>query len=92
MTPLDQWALNEIAVLNDAVTEAYEKYEFHRVYQLINRFYTVTLSARYHDFLKDRLYTYRADSPGRRSAQTVIHHHLHTLNRLLAPTLVFTCD
>jgi isoleucyl-tRNA synthetase len=92
LTPLDQWALNELAVLTDAVTEAYEKYEFHRVYQLMNRFYTVTLSARYHDFLKDRLYTYRADSHGRRSAQTVIFHHFQTLNRLWAPILVFTCD
>lgn len=92
LTALDQWALNELAVLTDAVTEAYERYEFHRVYQLLNRFYTVTLSARYHDFLKDRLYTFRSDSHGRRSAQTVIHHHVHTLNRLLAPILVFTCD
>ena len=92
MTPLDQWALNELAELTDAVTEAYEKYEFHRVYQLLNRFYTVTLSARYHDFLKDRLYTYRSDCHARRSAQSVIYHHLQTLNRLWAPILVFTCD
>ena len=53
---------------------------------------TVTLSARYHDFLKDRLYTFRSDSPQRRSAQTVIYHHLRTLDRLLAPILVFTSD
>ncbi len=92
LTPLDQWALHELAVLTDKVTEAFERYEFHRVYQLINRFYTVTLSARYHDFLKDRLYTFRADSPERRSAQTVIHHHLGVLERILAPFLVFTCD
>ena len=92
LTPLDQWALHELAVLTDAVTEAYEQYEFHRVYQLMNRFYTVTLSARYHDFLKDRLYTYRADSSARRSAQTVIHHHFQTLNRLWAPILVHTCE
>jgi isoleucyl-tRNA synthetase len=92
LTPLDKWALNELAVLTDNVTEAYERYEFHRVYQLINRFYTVTLSARYHDFLKDRLYTFRNDSPERRSAQTVIHYHLETLKRLLAPILVFTSD
>jgi isoleucyl-tRNA synthetase len=92
LTPLDQWALNELAVLTDAVTDAYEKYEFHRVYQLMNRFYTVTLSARYHDFLKDRLYTYRTDSHERRSAQTVIYYHIQTLTRLWAPILVFTCD
>ena len=92
LTPLDQWALNEIAVLADQVTAAYEQYEFHRVYQLVNRFYTVTLSARYHDFLKDRLYTFRSDCPERRSAQTVVYHQLETLKRLLAPILVFTTD
>lgn len=92
LTPLDQWALNEIANLTDQVTEAYEQYEFHKVYQLVNRFYTVTLSARYHDFLKDRLYTFRSDSGERRSAQTVLYHHLETLKRLLAPILVFTTD
>jgi len=92
LTPLDQWALNELAALTDAVTDAFERYEFHRVYQLLNRFYTVTLSARYHDLLKDRLYTFRADSPDRRSAQTVIYHHLQTLARLWAPILVHTCE
>ena len=92
LTPLDKWALHELGQLVDEVTEAYERFEFHRVYHLLNRFYTVTLSSRYHDFLKDRLYTFRADSPERRSAQTVIHHHLQTLNRLWAPILVFTCE
>jgi RNA polymerase-binding transcription factor DksA len=92
LTPLDKWALNELAVLVDTLTEAFERYEFHRVYQLLNRFYTVTLSARYHDFLKDRLYTFRSDSHGRRSAQTVIYHQFETLTRLWAPVLVFTCE
>jgi isoleucyl-tRNA synthetase len=92
LNPLDKWALNELAVLVDTLTEAYERYEFHRVYQLLNRFYTVTLSARYHDFLKDRLYTFRADSPDRRSAQTVIFHQFETLTRLWAPVLVHTCE
>ncbi len=92
LTPLDKWALHELGELVDEVTEAYEGFEFHRVYHLLNRFYTVTLSARYHDFLKDRLYTFRRDSLERRSAQTVIHHHLQTLTRLWAPILVFTCE
>lgn len=92
LLPVDRWALHELAVLTKEVTAAYDEYAFHRVYQALNRFYTVTLSARYHDLLKDRLYTLRADSPARRSAQTVIYHHLQTLQRLLAPVLVFTCD
>lgn len=92
LTPLDKWALNELAVLVDTLTQAFERYEFHRVYQLLNRFYTVTLSARYHDFLKDRLYTFRADSSERRSAQTVIFHQFEALTRLWAPVLVHTCE
>jgi isoleucyl-tRNA synthetase len=92
LTPLDRWALHQLAELVAAVTAACDTYEFHRVFHLLNRFYTVTLSARYHDVLKDRLYTFPADDPARRSAQTVIHHHLRTLLRLLAPFIVFTAD
>lgn len=89
---IDRWALHQLATLTEDVTAAYEAYEFHRAYQLLNQYYTVTLSARYHDILKDRLYTFRADSPARRSSQTVIYHHAHTLLHLLAPILVFTAD
>lgn len=92
LTPIDRWALHQLAVLTEAVTEAYDKYEFHRGYQLINQYFTVTLSARYHDILKDRLYTYRSDGPARRSSQTVIHAHAETLLHLLAPVLAFTTD
>lgn len=92
LNPLDRWALDQMAVLIKDVTEAYNNYEFHRVFHLMNRFYTVTLSSRYHDFLKDRLYTFRHDSEDRRSAQTVIYHHLNALTRLWSPILVFTTD
>jgi isoleucyl-tRNA synthetase len=92
LNPLDQWALGQLAALIKEVTEAFEAYEFHRVYHLLNRYFTVTLSARYHDFIKDRLYTTRADGSERRSAQTVLHHHAQILLRLLAPFLTFTAD
>lgn len=90
--PLDRWALHGCAELIAPVTEAFEAREFHRVYQLCNRFVAVTLSATYHDILKDRLYTYAATSAGRRSAQTALHHIFRVLNRLLAPVLLFTAD
>ena len=89
---IDRWALSKTAELIGPVTEAYDKYEFHRVYQLINQFFSVTLSALYHDMLKDRLYTLAPDAPLRRSSQTAIHHIFQTVARLLAPILAFTTD
>jgi isoleucyl-tRNA synthetase len=52
----------------------------------------VTLSARYFDIIKDRLYTYAPKNAGRRSAQTVLYQIADTLARLLAPILAFTAD
>jgi isoleucyl-tRNA synthetase len=92
MDTLDRWALHQTAALIRECTAAYEAYEFHRVYQLCNQFCSVTLSAVYHDILKDRLYTHGTESPLRRSSQTAIHHIFHALVRLLAPVMTFTCD
>ncbi len=89
---LDRWALHQTASLIQECTRAYDAYEFHRVYQLCNQFCAVTLSAVYHDILKDRLYTLGTNAPLRRSSQTALHQIFHTLVRLLAPVLTFTCD
>lgn len=90
--PLDQWALHETNVLIRSVTEAFERYEFHRAYHELMRFCTNTLSATYHDILKDRLYTRSQNDPLRRSSQTAIHHIFSSFVRLLAPLLPFTAD
>jgi len=92
LEPIDRWALHRTAELLRKVTEAYDDMEFHRAYQQITHFCTVTLSAAYHDLLKDRLYTFAANSPARRSSQTVLHQIFHVLTRILAPILSFTAD
>lgn len=93
MHPLDQWALHETAGLIEKVESAYENYEFHRAFKdFLDPFCANTLSATYHDILKDRLYTRAPDDPLRRSSQSAIHHILSALTRLLAPILPFTCD
>ena len=92
MDTLDRWALHQTAALLRECEKAYEAYEFHRVYQLCNQFCAVTLSATYHDILKDRLYTLGSGSPLRRSSQTAIHHIFQALVRMLAPILTFTAD
>jgi isoleucyl-tRNA synthetase len=92
MDTLDRWALHQTATLIAECTKAYDAYEFHRVYQLCNQFCSVTLSATYHDILKDRLYTLGTNNPLRRSSQTAIYHIFHALVRVLAPILTFTTD
>ena len=58
----------------------------------MNDFCVTTLSSFYLDIVKDRLYCDGADSLSRRSAQTALYLTLHTLSKLFAPILAFTCD
>lgn len=92
MLPVDQWALARTHDFLAATTEAYDSYEFHRVYQLVINFCNVTLSATYHDLLKDRLYTHAPTWQTRRSAQTALNTIFEVLVKVLAPILTFTAD
>ena len=92
LTGLDRWILGEFARLQTEVAAAYDRYEFHVVYQRLSQFAAVELSAIYHDAVKDRLYTDTANSPRRRSTQTAIYHLASGLCRMLAPVLSFTAD
>lgn len=92
MLEIDRWALAELDAVIERVRAGYEAYEFHTVYHALYNLCTVTLSARYFDIIKDRLYTAAPRSLERRSAQTAIHRISEVLARLLAPILVFTAD
>lgn len=92
MLEIDCWALAELDSVIASVREAYDNYEFHVVYRALYDFCTVTLSARYFDIIKDRLYTFAPRSAARRSAQTALYRIADALARMLAPILVFTAD
>jgi isoleucyl-tRNA synthetase len=92
MLEIDRWALMKLDEVSAQVREAYEAYEFHTVYHALYNFATVTLSARYFDIIKDRLYTAAPRSQARRSAQTALYRIADALARMLAPVLVFTSD
>jgi isoleucyl-tRNA synthetase len=92
LEPLDQYVLRQTAELARDVLRWYEEFAFHKIYQRVNHFCVVELSAFYFDVLKDRLYVSAPASPGRRSAQTVLWRILETFVRLLAPILSFTSD
>jgi isoleucyl-tRNA synthetase len=92
LTGLDRWILDEFAQLERAVQQAYDRYEFHVVYQRLSQFVAVELSAIYHDVVKDRLYTDAANSHRRRSTQTALYRMVGALCKMLAPILAFTAD
>jgi isoleucyl-tRNA synthetase len=90
--PLDRYMLARTRDLTEKVLGWYEAFEFHRVYQAVNEFAVVDLSAFYLDVVKDRMYTFAPSSLARRSAQTVLWQITEALVRLVAPILTFTAD
>jgi isoleucyl-tRNA synthetase len=92
MLEIDRWVLAELDVVTEKVVRGYENYDFQTAYQTLYNFVTVTLSARYFDIIKDRLYIFAPKSVERRSAQTALYEITDKLCRLLAPILAFTAD
>jgi isoleucyl-tRNA synthetase len=98
LLPLDRYMLARTRELVEKVCGAdgqggwYGDFQFHRVYQAVNEFCIVDLSAFYLDVLKDRLYTFAPKSRERRSAQTVLWRIAEALVRMVAPILTFTAD
>ena len=92
LTIIDRWALSQTNSLIKEVTEAFEKYEFHRGVQAINKFCSNVLSSTYHDIIKDRLYTLHPSDSKRRSTQTALHLIFDSLIRILGPMAPFTAD
>ena len=89
---IDRWAMSRLQGLIKKVTAAYERFDFHEVFHSIYNFCIVDMSSFYLDILKDRLYTFRADSTERRAAQWVLHNILYDMTRLMAPVLSFTAE
>ncbi len=81
-----------LGVLIPKVRQSYDDFEFHAIFHALNNFCSVDLSAVYLDILKDRLYTFRADSPVRRGSQTVLFDIVTALTKLMAPVLSFTAE
>ncbi len=92
MLEIDRWALASLDETIEKVVSGYENYNFQTVNQTLYNFVNVTLSARYFDIIKDRLYIFAPKSVARRSAQTALYEITDKLCRLLAPILAFTAD
>ncbi|NIR32547.1 MAG: isoleucine--tRNA ligase [Gammaproteobacteria bacterium] len=92
MLALDRWAVARAHHLQGGLQRAYDANQFHLVYQKVHNFCALDMSAYYLDIIKDRLYTTRADSLVRRSAQSAMYHVVTALARWLAPILSFTAE
>ena len=92
MLPFDRWAVSRALQVQNEISQAYDDYQFMQVYQKINNYCALELSAIYLDVLKDRLYTTGRDSRARRSAQTAMYHVLESLVRWIAPVLSYTAE
>jgi isoleucyl-tRNA synthetase len=92
MVAIDRWAVERCHSLQESITEAYRRFEFHQIYQRIHNFCVVDMGGFYLDVLKDRLYTTRSDGQPRRSAQSAMFHVAEAMVRWLAPILSFTAE
>jgi isoleucyl-tRNA synthetase len=91
-TLVDRWARSRLQEVIGTCREAYAAFDFRKVFQVLNQYCTVDLSALYVDITKDRLYCDGAESARRRATQGVMREAFAGLSALLAPILAFTTD
>ena len=92
MLALDNWAIARTAELQEEIKQAYDKYEFHNIYQKIHNFCSVDMGSFYLDIIKDRQYTTKVGSIPHRSTQTAMYHIIEAFTRWISPILSFTAD
>lgn len=89
---LDEYILSRLSDVVEEIVSAYEEYKFYKVINIINNFFIKELSNFYFDILKDKLYTYKKDSPYRRGSQFVLYKIFTSILPLLSPILSFTSE
>ncbi|SCV66957.1 BQ2448_5603 [Microbotryum intermedium] len=82
---IDQYILHELYVFEKTTREAYEAFNFSRVYQSLASFSNTTLSSFYFDIIKDPLYSDPIDSTRRRHIVHVLNRVLESYTMVLAP-------
>ena len=91
-TMLEKFIRHKLYNLNKEITEAYDAFNFHRVFQMILNFCSQELSALFFDIRKDALYCDKNNSLNVRSSKTVMTDVFDCLIRRLAPIIPFTTE
>lgn len=87
LAELDRYMLHRMSEVLSEITEAFDRYQFSKFFQIVQNFCIVDLSNFYLDIAKDRLYISAPTSFRRRSCQTVLAIILENLTRAIAPVL-----
>jgi isoleucyl-tRNA synthetase len=87
MTLLDRHTLHRLNDVVATLSEAFDQYQFHKYYQVMQNFCVQDLSNLYFDVVKDCLYADQAEGTKRRAVQTVLFRLLETLPAMLVPVM-----
>ena len=92
MPELERWVLHRLSEIDTEIRDAYNDFDFKRVYRTIAEFCSNDLSAIYFDIRKDTLYCEAYSSLKRRAALSVLNALFERLTAWLAPILCFTAE
>ena len=92
MPNLEQWVLHRLSVIDVALRESAQNFDFMNFYAELHNFCAIDLSAFYFDLRKDCLYCDAPTSLKRRAVRTVMDHIFVFLTHWLAPVLSFTAE
>ncbi len=89
---LDRWVLERLNEVIAECSEAYANFEFRKVFNTLNQFCAIDLSALYVDITKDSMYCDAESSTSRRATQTAMYRVFDGVVKLIAPILAYTAD
>jgi len=92
MPELERYVLARLSMLDTALAQAVEDFDFNTYVRALSDFCNEDLSAFYFDIRKDSLYCDSSVSTRRRACRTVLDTLFHALVRYAAPVLVFTAE
>ena len=92
MPELEKWVLHRLALIDAAIREMTETYDFHGIFSELHQFCNSDLSAFYFEIRKDTLYCDNPDATARRACRTVMDEVFNRLTAWLAPILCFTAE
>ncbi|MET0868998.1 MAG: isoleucine--tRNA ligase, partial [Pseudorhodoplanes sp.] len=92
MPELERLMLHRLAELDGTIRQAYEQFDYKRIFAQLSSFMTSDLSAFYFDIRKDTLYCDPISSKNRKAALTVVDHLFRGTVKWLAPMLCFTAE